>query len=76
MHPDVYLLAFFALRFLISLHYTFKKLVRKNSLARLISNFSLLVSLLLDIIYGHSSNSLLDLERLAATALALLCSLT
>ena len=77
MHPDVYLLAFFALRFLISLHWTHSiKRVRKNSLARLVSNLSLLVSLLLDITHRHSSNSLLNLERLAATALALLCRLS
>ena len=51
------------------------KKVRKNSLARLVSNLGLLVSLLLDITHRHSSNGFLNLERLAATALALLCRL-
>ena len=50
-------------------------LLRKSSFTRLLRDLLSLLSLLLDIGKTHSSNSLLDLEQLSSTALALLSSL-
>ena len=49
--------------------------LRKSSLLRLLRDFVLLLSLLLDVVDAHASNGALHLERLLASLLALLSSL-